>query len=712
VDPVAFRVLKAGQPVAVEPKAFEVLLFLVENPARLVGKQEILDRVWPDTVVTESAMTRVIADLRKALGDSAHGARYIETVPTKGYRFIADVHKAPDETAVSSRPSDDEPASTSGRLTPHFLWYGAGAAALVALLVGLGALRREAPPAARPAASPHVRQVTDSLGLDLYPSFSPDGAQFAYASERGGGFEIFVRQLAAGGREIQITSDGHDNLQPAWSPTGREIAFSSQGLQGVWLVPALGGAPRRLTDFGSHPAWSPDGTTIVFQSSSLGDVWAGTPAGFPPSSLFMVAAAGGAPVSLTRPGSPPGGHGGPCFSPDGGWIAFATWGDRLSELWRVSRDGKILERVAGPKKGLDPTYFEPAFSPRGDWLYFGTSEARRNFSLNRCRVPARSGEAWGDPEQVGVSAATAIRYPVVLPGGNAIAYSALSNRGDIASLPIDPVAGTASGLPAFLTRTAGCRSTVPMFSPDGSRIAFLSCRLGGANEIWVMDANGSHAEPVTTSPESCNSPSWFPDGKRVAFLSTRGGATTLLSVTLSDRRETRILDLPNRPTCARVSPDGKRIAFSADSGGARCAWVMPIEGGESRQLTFGSDSVGFPSWSPDGRLLTMSVDGPGRSSVIVLPATGGEMRVLRQGPGESYPHGWSPDGTRIAFTGQRDGLWNIYWISRNGGPEHRLTDYRNRHAITRYPAWSPRGDQIVYEVAETTGNIWLMDLPR
>jgi len=88
------------------------------------------------------------------------------------------------------------------------------------------------------------------------------------------------------------------------------------------------------------------------------------------------------------------------------------------------------------------------------------------------------------------------------------------------------------------------------------------------------------------------------------------------------------------------------------------------------------------------------------------------MRVLRQGPGESYPHGWSPDGTRIAFTGQRDGLWNIYWVSRNGGPEHRLTDYRNRHAITRYPAWSPRGDQIVYEFAETTGNIWLMDLPH
>ena len=94
MDPAAFRVTKGGSPVALEPKALEVLLFLLENPGRLVGKKELLDRVWPDSVVTESAMTRVIADLRRALGDAAHEARYIETVPTKGYRFISEVRRA------------------------------------------------------------------------------------------------------------------------------------------------------------------------------------------------------------------------------------------------------------------------------------------------------------------------------------------------------------------------------------------------------------------------------------------------------------------------------------------------------------------------------------------------------------------------------------------------------------------------------------------
>ena len=294
LDPIAFRVTKAGQPVALEPKAFEVLLFLLDNPGRLIEKKELLERVWPDTVVTESAMTRVIADLRKALGDPAREARYIETVPTRGYRFIADVRKLPDDAAASPTPPDRATDSATRRPFRGIFWLIAGAAGLVVLLVGVRAMLRTPSPAA--SAPRSARQLTDSLGLDLYPSFSPDGAQIAYCSDRGSGFEIFVKQLAAGGREIQITSDGLDNLQPAWSPDGREIAFASRSRSGIWVMPALGGTPRRLTGFGSRPAWSPDGAAIAFQSMGLTDVGASAPAAAPPSSLFLVPATGGTPV--------------------------------------------------------------------------------------------------------------------------------------------------------------------------------------------------------------------------------------------------------------------------------------------------------------------------------------------------------------------------------------------------------------------------------
>ena len=671
VDPVAFRVLKAGQPVSVEPKAFEVLLYLVQNPGRLVEKKELLEQVWPNTVVTESAMTRVIADLRRALGDTAREAHYIETVPTKGYRFIATVRRVSGEETLTPAGGARPPLRIASRAA-----VAAGLAlGLVLLLLAVRATRRRPAPAAAPAASLHSQQVTDSPGLDLFPTFSPDGAQIAYSSDKGGGFEIFIRQLAPGGRDIQITSDGQENIQPAWSPTGQEIAFTSRGRQGIWLVPALGGVPRRLTDFGSHPSWSPDGKTIAFQSTLLGDVWTGAPAALSPSSLFTVAVIGGTPVALTRPGSPPGGHGAPCFSPDGAWIAFSTFGDRLSELWRVSRDGQTLDRVTRTGPDLRAIFFEPAFSPRGDWLYVAASESRRNSVLERFRVPSKPGEEWGDSEQVGVAATVAIRHPVVRPDGSGIAYSSLSKRGDIASLPIDPATSLPSGPPVFLTRKSGRRSTVPVFSPDGSRIAFVSHSLGSPSQIWLMDPNGDHTEPATMSPEPANSPSWFPDGKGVTYLSTRAGSTALFSVDLSSRAETKIREMPKSSICAALSPDGRQIAFAADSEGARCAWIVPIEGGEPRRVAAGPDSVGFPFWSPDGTHLATDVRRKGENLLVEIPVAGGPQRILLRQAGESWPHSFSPDGQRIVYAGQRAGRWNLYWVSVQGGPERQLTSY-------------------------------------
>src|SRR3712207_682253 len=108
VEPAAFRVWKAGAAVPVEPKAFEVLLFLIRNRGRVVHRRELLDTVWRDTFVGENALTREIAQLRKALGDDARHARYIETVPTRGYRFTAEVSET--EAAADGVPA----AATNG----------------------------------------------------------------------------------------------------------------------------------------------------------------------------------------------------------------------------------------------------------------------------------------------------------------------------------------------------------------------------------------------------------------------------------------------------------------------------------------------------------------------------------------------------------------------------------------------------------------------
>src|SRR5213080_900744 len=91
----------------------------------------------------------------------------------------------------------------------------------------------------------NIARITVWSGLDTQPTLSPDGNSVAYSSNHNGSFEIYIKQLTAGGREIQLTSDGQENFQPAWSADGRQIAYYSKNRGGIWLLPALGGTPKQ-----------------------------------------------------------------------------------------------------------------------------------------------------------------------------------------------------------------------------------------------------------------------------------------------------------------------------------------------------------------------------------------------------------------------------------------------------------------------------------
>jgi eukaryotic-like serine/threonine-protein kinase len=134
VDDREFRLLEGGAPIQVEPKALRLLLYLIENRNRLVRKQELLDNVWQDAIVTENALTRVIGLLRKALNDDSHVPRFIETVPTAGYRFIAKVTAVEENPAIepTTPAATVAPAARFGKGLPAKKWI---LASVVALLV-------------------------------------------------------------------------------------------------------------------------------------------------------------------------------------------------------------------------------------------------------------------------------------------------------------------------------------------------------------------------------------------------------------------------------------------------------------------------------------------------------------------------------------------------------------------------------------------------
>ena len=723
VEPQNFKVFKNNHEIQLEPKTFRLLLFFIENRARLVEKNELLDAVWKDAFVTENAMTREIAKLRKALGDDSKTPKYIQTVHTQGYRFIAEVTEidggGESSTVPATNLQNDEnettaqnsfsPVDAAPKAAPknrRFLALKLSAlfGALLLIAAGVWFVRSRYQSSADISVQ-KVAQITNWSGLDDFPSLSPDGNTVAYCSDHNGSFEIFVKQLAAGAKEIQLTSDGGQNFQPAFSPDGQRIAYYSKQRGGIWIIPASGGESRQITEFGSHPAFSPDGKQIAFQSNSLNDLGAYARNALPPSTLWLVAANGGEPKQLTQVGNPAGGHGAPSFSPDGKRIAFEVDDYNNPSAWTISIDGNDAKRI------VESGSYEPVYAPDGkSILYTGG----RVSSVFQARVNPDTGEPIGEPNQIAGIGGTfsGVRSVRFSADGRKIAYSALLRREGLSSVHLRTNSSEADSAPVSLVQNTNDRNNFPAFSPDGKRIAFSTCNIGGTNcDIWLINADGSNQIQLTTNESNELIPSWFPNMEQVAFISNRTGHYTLWSINLNTKREKVLLDLTDSLDYARLSPDGEQIVFNFKrNGGVFNVWTASLVGGEPKQLTFDKELMGFPAFSPDGKTIAFQMKRGDDTHIMVMPSEGGTPVQLTFDKGQSWLYDWSPDGDKILFAGQRDGFWNVYWVSRSTKKQQQLTDYTKLNSFVRYPAWSPFGNQIAYEYSETTGNIWIADL--
>jgi TolB-like protein/DNA-binding winged helix-turn-helix (wHTH) protein/Tfp pilus assembly protein PilF len=127
-DPETWRLIRDGQEIHLEPVVLELLIYLVANRTRLVTRDELMDTVWGDTVISESALTKAVARLREALDDDSAAPRYLETVRSKGYRFVADVEE------IERQDGPDSASGKTRRATVRPAWF-TGAAVVVSLIV-------------------------------------------------------------------------------------------------------------------------------------------------------------------------------------------------------------------------------------------------------------------------------------------------------------------------------------------------------------------------------------------------------------------------------------------------------------------------------------------------------------------------------------------------------------------------------------------------
>lgn len=721
LDLDSYRLERAGVPLSLEPKAFNLLALMVQRPGHLFTKQEIFEALWADTAVTDHALTRVVAQLRRVLGDEAGKARYLETVPTRGYRWIKQVEaqdrpERPKAAESAGAPAGEPAGRREGGRLPAI------SAALVLGLAALGFLgwaegRQAASAALEPAvASRDPRwpvQITTTAGLDMHPALSRQGDAIAFVSDRTGAFEIHVRGLGGGSSEIPLTSDGGQNVQPAWSPDGRSIAYHSLRHGGIWVIAARGGPPRQVTAIGARPAWSPDGRRLAYQSDEHGDVAPNGYSAMAGSTIWIVDADGTDARAVTSAVKPVGGHSSPSWSHDGRFIVFSVF-DGLPDngIWVVATD-------TGEMSPLDrgSSLYDPVFAKDDSSVYAAGAEA----FLVQLPFDAKTGKLRAQRTMIPVPGVPGVRGLSLSADGTRLAFAGLALDSQIWSLSIG-ADGSARGPAGAVTSGTSRRNSLPVHSPDGKKIAYMSIRQGELPNVWVMDADGTNAIQLTADETADHKPAWFADSRRVAYMSKRGKVGGLWAVDILTRREEQVFDfagaerypmLEGRLAEFQLSPSMTRIAFSllTPPSGRRALYVASAKPFEPRALGSPTVSAGYPAWSPDERLLAVEIKKGGATQAGVVDLQSGAFRQLTHGRGQTWVRSWSPDGRKMAVAAQREGAWSLRWIDVATAKESLFAPVFPPRVYVRYPDWSAQGDRLLFERGEIRGNIWTIAIP-
>jgi Tol biopolymer transport system component/DNA-binding winged helix-turn-helix (wHTH) protein len=580
VDARSGEVWKNGVRLKIQDQPLQILLKLLECPDQLVTREELRSTLWPaDTFVDfDNGLNMAIKRLREALGDLAEHPTFIETVPRHGYRFIAPVERG-GQTVISGSSGVRQESRVS--LVRRASTLLVGLAFLVA--AGLFVYTRLQSPTSRVQRA--LTRLTFENGLQAGATWSPDGRFIAYSSDRGGKFDIWVRQVS-GGDAVQVTRRQGNNWQPAWSPDGKYIAYRSEGHEGgLFVVPTLGGEglERRLVAFGYHPRWSPDGSRILFRTAQFLGV----------NRFYVVSLDGSQPHEVLKEFTSPGGPMAieAAWHPDGKRISMWVDDDNpgpAPNFWTVPLAGGVAVKPKIPHdvvrqlegsalEGIQEWASEFAFNwaPSGKALYFPLT-LRGAVNLWKMTVdPATLRPTAIERMTIGPGPDAQL---AISPDGRKLAFTEEVQHIQAWLFPFDARRGKLAGDGHAVT-PAGMTTWRQSLSADKTRLAF-SCGHGGRSELWEMSLVNSHIAPVVADDQLRDQPRWSPDGKHLAYFRynflTHDARLVLWSP--DTRHEEPISDATDTAGLYDWSPDGRELLVSQVNKVTKHSeiWLLPI----------------------------------------------------------------------------------------------------------------------------------------
>ena len=640
---------KYGTKLKLIGQPFEILAVLLSRPGELVTREELRARLWPGETFVDfnHGLNAAVNKLRDVLSDSAEEPRYVETLPRRGYRFIAKIERtavAPATRTIAppqvepSFPSE-APLESAVPVIPTLavehtgtrLWtrYLATTVMLTALAVAIGIfVKRDVAGARGPVDWKRTRPLTNVADNTGDPAFSPDGNSLAFVRQvpAPGQSGIFVRDTDSD-RLLQLTHNERDCC-PVWSPDGRLIAFSRYdgkqfaiyvvpsdgGAQrkaeaekqvrtasaAFVLTPAAGGDERKLNTNGLNPQrgevdWSPDGKSIAFSAGAI----------------FLSSLEGSVVRRLTDP-PPDSQDWGPKFSADGQKILFVREHEigLPAELLMTASSGGVPVRVVSEPGQITGT---PQWSPDERSVIFASDRAGGHPALWRVAL-----DPPGSPVELGVIGAPTWS-PAVSRRGYRLAYQRQTRSLGIWQMDLsNPYQKPPSILVPWTSDTD--QGPGPQFSPDGKKLAYMSDR-SGTMEIWVSNRNGSDAFQLT-NVGGAGTPRWSPDSQSVAFDTRRNGQGGIVTIKLQGGAPHLLVEDSHANVCPSWSRDGKWVYFASERSGDRYeVWKVPAQGGLPVQVTHQGGHAALESF--DGKYIYYAKTSTAEPEVWRTPVRGG-----------------------------------------------------------------------------------------
>lgn len=674
--------LRDGKAIPVPPKVLDLLLVLVENHGHVVEKEVLMEKLWSDTFVEESNLTFSIRKLRKILGDETHNPKFIETVPKRGYRFVAVTNSSNDlvdrprlaDTDGNGSETDISKPSSLGRTHSYLLW----ASLSVVLLVGLTALFLWfAFDKVSSISSIKLERLTFN-GKVKIAAISPDGKFVAYVVDDEGMQSIWLKNTGAEG-DVQVLPAVADTQLYGlfFAPDGDHIYYVANDT--LYHLPILGGSPREvLRSFGAGSrsksiAASPDEKHFAFiRHTANGPVLVVVNAD---GSDERILASGPDETILLRS---------VVWSPDSkniALVAVIAAGKQSIAVVRVA-DGAVSTISTQPTWS---SISQIAWRPDGGGLYAVAMEGRN-----------LSSQVWH------------LSYPeggsenITNDFNNYQSISVTSDGTTLAAVRVEQsahiwISATEDG--SHLTQlTHGIEGYDGVYGLDylsNGNVVYESTP-GEKGQVWSVASNGGDPKQLLTNSGSSAA---SPDGKYVVFQSVDdAGSIGLFKYDIGNGQKTRLTT--GRDTWMTFSPDSRWVIFSRWENEA-ALWKVSVDGGEAVKLTDLSGYALAPAVSADGKVIAFhwaKRDQKNTSEIGIMPFEGGNLlKTLtipkRPPPGYGKPIlQWTPDGKAINYADFHENASNIWRQPLDGGLPIRVTNFNDQQIFNF--SYSPEGEQL------------------